>query len=125
MSDAGLKAEDLRNASRRAPVSSRPVIKGLRRAVLQARHAGVVCHSAVERGPGIAAAIVRAARQQRADLVILGSHGTSTLQRRVFGSVATRVIQHSPVSVWVCLGNSGQKPGTSSSKVEQVQRSAQ
>ena len=51
--------------------------------------------------PGGAAAdlIVREARKQRADLVVLGTHGRRGLRRAVLGSDAEQVVRRSPVPV--------------------------
>jgi nucleotide-binding universal stress UspA family protein len=44
-------------------------------------------------------AIVDAAREWHADLVVMGSHGRRGLDRLVLGSVAESVVRHSPCSV--------------------------
>jgi universal stress protein A len=46
-------------------------------------------------------AIVDAAREERVDLVVLGSHGRTGLSRLVMGSVAQHVVGHAPCSVLV------------------------
>ena len=48
-----------------------------------------------------AAAIVRYAGEQPADLVVLGSHGHGLIRRFMLGSVADRVIRHSACPVLV------------------------
>ena len=49
---------------------------------------------------GLAAdAIVREARKQRADLIVLGTHGRRGLRRLVLGSDAEQVVRTSPVPV--------------------------
>ncbi len=45
--------------------------------------------------------IVAAAEQERANLVILGSHGTGSFKRSLTGSVTVGVLQHAPCSVLV------------------------
>lgn len=45
--------------------------------------------------------ILSAAREQRADLIILGSHGETGFKRWILGSVAQHVTRHSPVPVLV------------------------
>jgi nucleotide-binding universal stress UspA family protein len=45
--------------------------------------------------------LVEVAKKERADLVILGSHGRSGLGRLLLGSVASHVVAHSPCSVLV------------------------
>lgn len=48
--------------------------------------------------------ILQAARDESADLVVVGSHGRSGLQRLMVGSVAARVVAQSPVPVLVARG---------------------
>ena len=49
---------------------------------------------------GLAAdAIVREARKQRADLIVLGTHGRRGVRRMVMGSDAEQVVRTSPVPV--------------------------
>lgn len=49
-------------------------------------------------GPA-AETIVRDARRQRADLIVLGTHGRRGLRRAVLGSDAEQVVRRSPVPV--------------------------
>jgi len=49
-------------------------------------------------GPA-AETIVRDARKQRADLIVLGTHGRRGLRRAVMGSDAEQVVRRSPVPV--------------------------
>ena len=49
-------------------------------------------------GPA-AETIVREARRQRADLIVLGTHGRRGLRRAVLGSDAEQVVRRSPVPV--------------------------
>ena len=48
-----------------------------------------------------AEAIVSAAKEEGADLVVVGSHGRSGIGRVMLGSVAARVVAHAPVPVLV------------------------
>lgn len=45
--------------------------------------------------------IVRTAREQQSDLVVIGSHGRTGLARMMLGSVAAKVVAQSPVPVLV------------------------
>lgn len=51
-----------------------------------------------------AAAIVSAAIESGADVIIMGTHGRRGLQRLVLGSVAEHVLRHSPLPVLVVRG---------------------
>ncbi|HUP46927.1 MAG TPA: universal stress protein [Thermoanaerobaculia bacterium] len=46
-----------------------------------------------------AAAIVKAAEEEGVDLIAMGTHGRSGLQRLILGSVAERVMREAPVPV--------------------------
>ena len=46
-------------------------------------------------------AIVNQAREWKADLIVLGSHGRTGLKRWLLGSVAESVVRHAPCSVEV------------------------
>lgn len=50
------------------------------------------------------AEIVRAAQDERADLVVMGTHGRSGLPRLILGSVADRVIRTAPCPVVTVRG---------------------
>ena len=50
-------------------------------------------------GGQVAAEIVRQATSCRADLIVMGTHGTSALRRRALGSEDERVIHTAPVPV--------------------------
>ena len=50
-------------------------------------------------GGAAADAIVREARKQRADLLVLGTHGHRGLRRMVLGSDAEQVVRASPIPV--------------------------
>jgi nucleotide-binding universal stress UspA family protein len=64
------------------------------------RRAGLRTEGRVVRGdPRVA--IVDAARAERVDLVVMGSHGRTGLARLLLGSVASHVVSHSPCSVVV------------------------
>lgn len=63
---------------------------------------GVVSDGIIGEGPDAAECISRAAAEHRCDLIVIGSHGRTALQRLVFGSVVTRLITLAPVPVLVC-----------------------
>jgi universal stress protein A len=45
--------------------------------------------------------ITALAKRSRADLIVMGTHGRTGLQRRFIGSVAERVVRHAPCPVLV------------------------
>jgi nucleotide-binding universal stress UspA family protein len=45
--------------------------------------------------------LVEAAREARADLLVLGSHGRTGMSKLLMGSVASHVVTHAPCSVMV------------------------
>ena len=44
-------------------------------------------------------ALVKAAEDRSADLIVMGSHGRSGIEKLVLGSVAQRVVQHTQLPV--------------------------
>lgn len=48
-------------------------------------------------------AIVSAAKEERADLIILGTRGMGRVQRTFLGSVSDYVLHHSHIPVLVCI----------------------
>lgn len=50
------------------------------------------------------------AQERRAELIVIGTHGHTGLQRFLLGSVATAVLRHAPCDVLVCRGVSGPSP---------------
>ena len=76
------------------------------RAEVRLHEAGFVTDVQVPEGePG--EAIVRAAREAGADLVVVGSHGRSGITKLLMGSVATHVVTHAPCSVLVVKAKAG------------------
>ena len=73
----------------------------LAKAMALADKEGIRAKTLMRETPGGAAAdlIVREARKQRADLVVLGTHGRRGLRRAVLGSDAEQVVRRSPVPV--------------------------
>ncbi len=57
--------------------------------------------------------IIRYAEEQKANLIIVGSHGRSGFQRMILGSVSLAVVSHAPCSVVVVrLPNAAQDDST-------------
>jgi nucleotide-binding universal stress UspA family protein len=89
-----------------APVDIVPMLreggkKILLKAAAEAAKQGVKPKAALREtiGGPAADAIVREAKKQRADLVVLGTHGRRGLRRLVLGSDAEQVVRTSPVPV--------------------------
>jgi nucleotide-binding universal stress UspA family protein len=64
------------------------------------KDAGFATTGRVERGDP-REVIVEVAAKERADLVIVGSHGRTGLRKLLMGSVASHVVTHAPCSVLV------------------------
>lgn len=63
--------------------------------------------SEVFRSVGAAQAIVEAAKDWGADLIVVGSHGYGFWKRAWLGSVSNSVAHHAPCSVLIVRGNTG------------------
>jgi nucleotide-binding universal stress UspA family protein len=50
------------------------------------------------------------AKERGAELIVIGTHGHTGLQRFLLGSVAASVLRHAPCDVLVCRGTSGPSP---------------
>jgi nucleotide-binding universal stress UspA family protein len=50
------------------------------------------------------------AKERNAELIVIGTHGHTGLQRFLLGSVATAVLRHAPCDVLVCRGTAGPSP---------------
>lgn len=72
-----------------------------RAAEAHARTLGVQASSVVLPLAAPAGAIVKEARSAQASLVVVGSHGRTGLARALLGSVAEKVVRHSPCPVLV------------------------
>jgi nucleotide-binding universal stress UspA family protein len=68
------------------------------RTVAQLQGAGIKAEGVVPRGDA-RVEIVAAATEWRADLIMVGSHGRTGLQRWLLGSVAEYIVRHAPCSV--------------------------
>lgn len=88
-----MEAEVRRDAGRR--------LNGL---VARARKAGVRAKGLLLSGTPAHEAISRAARSQKADLVVVGTHGHTGLAGALIGSVAARVVATAPCPVLTVRG---------------------
>ena len=64
------------------------------------REAGISVESRIAEGDA-RQTLVEAARGERVDLVVLGSHGRTGIAKLMLGSVSSHVLTHSPCSVLV------------------------
>ena len=71
--------------------------------VAKARNAGVRARGLLFEGQ-VHERIVRAARAQRADMIVIGTHGRTGVARFVLGSVASRVVTHATCPVLTVRG---------------------
>jgi nucleotide-binding universal stress UspA family protein len=76
-------------------------------AALAAAH-GVASHGVVAHGEEVAASIAHAAPQQHCDMVVVGSHGRTALQRLVHGSLPASLLPLVPVPMLVCKARARQ-----------------
>lgn len=80
-------------------------VKLLTAAAEQASEQDVASEGVVGSGIDAAECIANAATERGCDMIVVGSHGRTALQRLIFGSIVTRLITLAPVPVLVC------KPG--------------
>lgn len=66
--------------------------------------AGVAVQTQVVEAHAIWRGILDAAAAVDADLIVMGSHGRSGLEKLVLGSVAQRVVSHAPLPVLIVRG---------------------
>jgi nucleotide-binding universal stress UspA family protein len=71
--------------------------------VARARKAGVRARGLLLDGL-VHERIVRTARAQRADMIVIGTHGRTGLARFVLGSIASRVVSHATMPVLTVRG---------------------
>jgi nucleotide-binding universal stress UspA family protein len=45
--------------------------------------------------------IIKFARKEKVDLIVIGTHGSTGIEHAFFGSVAEKVIRHSPLPVFI------------------------
>lgn len=74
----------------------------LAEAALLAKAQGVPSHGAIALGVAAAECIAQAAREHHCDLIVVGSHGRSALQRLIHGSLAASLLPLAPVPLLVC-----------------------
>jgi len=77
--------------------------KQLDQLTTKARNAGVRARSLLQEGLADER-ITRSARTQRADLIVIGTHGRTGLARLFLGSVASRVVTHAHCPVLTVRG---------------------
>ena len=78
--------------------------KAMDRLVARARAAGVKVVGVVLDNGAVPDALVRFAKRQKADLIVMGTHGHGFLARALLGSVAQRVVNKAPVPVMLIRG---------------------
>ncbi len=72
--------------------------------VARARKAGVRAKSLLLSGTPAHDAVARAARSQRADLIVVGTHGRTGVAGALIGSVAARIVATAPCPVLTVRG---------------------
>jgi nucleotide-binding universal stress UspA family protein len=79
----------------------------LAKAAATAKARGLQAQSMLVAGDSAAGEIVRAAEEENVDLIVMGSHGRSGLQRFLLGGTAVKVVANAPCSVMVVKGSKG------------------
>jgi nucleotide-binding universal stress UspA family protein len=74
------------------------ILDGVRKA---AEEAGVRCQTRHIKDQHPADGIIKAAKDQRCDLIIVGSHGRGAMGRVLLGSTSLKVLTFSPVAVLI------------------------
>lgn len=72
----------------------------VRKVVDMAEKQGIQIESIITRG-GAYEAILEAAKQKKADLIVMGSHGRTGLKKLLMGSVTEKVVSHAEVAVLI------------------------
>ena len=75
------------------------ILDGVRRA---AEEAGVRCQLRHIKDQHPAEGIIKAAKDQGCDLIIVGSHGLGAMGRILLGSTSLKVLTFSPIAVLIC-----------------------
>jgi nucleotide-binding universal stress UspA family protein len=70
---------------------------------------GIVVELVCRAGPP-GEVVSEVAKERAAELIVIGTHGHTGLQRFLLGSVASSVLRHTPCDVLVCRGVSGPSP---------------
>lgn len=78
--------------------------RSMERLVKRARTAGVRAVGKVDDNGGLSDRIVRYAKRERADLIVMGTHGYGILAKALLGSVAERVISRATCPVMTIKG---------------------
>lgn len=84
-----------------ATAEATQVMEGARQAI---EAAGVVVHTRVVEAHSVWRGILDTAQEVGADMVVIGSHGRSGIEKLVLGSVAQSVVSHARVPVLVVRG---------------------
>jgi nucleotide-binding universal stress UspA family protein len=62
---------------------------------------GVQAHGLVVKGDIVSDALLSAAKKQKADLIVMASHGRRGIKRLLLGSETQQVLTHSPIPVLI------------------------
>lgn len=54
--------------------------------------------------------VAQVAKDRRAELIVIGTHGNTGIARMLLGSVAAAILRHAPCDVLVCRGSAGPSP---------------
>ena len=99
--DAPAYTERISSSAKRDPINLGEVAEGvLARAARELASEGVKAETYAQEGDP-ANVIIEVAREQDADLIIVGARGLTALQRFLLGSVSSKLSHHAPCSVMI------------------------
>jgi nucleotide-binding universal stress UspA family protein len=76
--------------------------------VSRAKRPGVAIDSTLRQGP-VWSAILAAAKDRKADLIVIGTHGRRGLSRALLGSVAEKIVRTAPCAVLTVHGPASER----------------
>ena len=69
----------------------------------QLKNKGMSVKNIIEFGMDPASEILKIAKKENVDLIVMSTHGKSKILHWMFGSVANRVLMHTPISILVVV----------------------
>ena len=101
-----VEARDLVEADRESELKSKQEEEAKRymeKVKIQLKNKGMSVKNIIEFGMDPAYKILEVAKKENVDLIVMCTHGKSKFLHWMFGSVANRVLMHTPISVLVVV----------------------